>query len=76
MADHFIREIEAALAPAKITVDEMIKEVRRELVMREQVYGKHQPMPSVNARRIVVMEAVLKTLEQIAPRLRAQKELL
>lgn len=50
---------------AEPTREEMIAEVRRELRMREQVYGKVQPMPAVNVRRIEVMQAVLAVLEAL-----------
>jgi hypothetical protein len=49
----------------EVTVEDMIAEVRREIRMREQVYGKVQPMPAVNVRRIEVMTAVLKVLEAL-----------
>lgn len=76
MADEFIKDVAVAPPPVEVPIDDMIKEVARELRMREDVYGraaKDGKMSAVNVHRIEVMRAVLATLEEIAPERRKQK---
>lgn len=51
-----------------ITLDDQISEVRREIEMRKQVYGRRVAAGSMNRRKadfqIDVMRAVLATLEK------------
>lgn len=62
-----------------VDIAEMIREVKREVRMRKDVYGRaagNGEMSDINKRRIVVMESVLAVLERQELANRAQKELL
>lgn len=55
----------------EISIDAQIQEVKTEIAMRKRVYAKrvdsYQMEPEDAERKIAVMEAVLHTLQKLAP---------
>lgn len=47
------------------TLDDQLREVRREIIMRRKVYPRMQIDPEVAARQIALMESVADTLQAL-----------